>query len=332
MLADLVLVVGEHKHVIVIAQSTLLLSCFPFRQHHNPQPTNTAWTNHDYRTGSSLCVSRIIDSKMNLYNILLCILVAVAQSSAALTNNDTTKSWHQCEEDDDDHKLGTEKNLNGALETTTTMEDFWAFADDAKTAAQYDADKKLQYLEHALPDDLRKIAVQYRHFVKRYPANLAMLVARLPYGKLRSLLAKILAEELGDGKAEDAHIVWYDSFLYSIGVDEEAMQNVLPENDGLLNEIASDCYNMPWSYAVGLVGMGGECLCQIYLTSMYKYLLRNPFIIAEGDKVDHNFWKYHTGPEDAAHRILVRNAINEIIDDEQAKQILDGYKYGKLTR
>merc|ERR1712232_1172001 len=101
--------------------------------------------------------------------------------------------------------------------------------------------------------------------------------------------------------------------------------------DHLLNEIASGCYNKPWSYAVGLVGMGGECLCQIYLTSMYKYLLRNPFIIAEGDKVDHHFWKYHTGPEDAAHRILVRNAINDIIDDEQAKQILDGYKYGKLT-
>ena len=273
--------------------------------------------------------------------ILSATALMVSSSSAANVKlvvppnrdaNKVDKSWHQCEGDcHDKEHIRNNRTVKELGVETTTMEDFWAFADDAKTALQYDADEKLKYLEHAPPDDLRQIAVQYRHFVERYPANLSMLVARLPYGKLRSLLATILAEELGEGKEEDAHIVWYDSFLRSIGVDEEAMQNVLPDNDRLLNEIAGGCYNKPWSYAVGLVGMGGECLCQIYLTSMYKYLLRNPFIIAEGDRVDHHFWTYHTGPEDAAHRILVRNAISDIIDDELAKDVLDGYKYGKLT-
>lgn len=212
-----------------------------------------------------------------------------------------------------------------------TLEKFWEIADESKLNAQYSVDGKLDFLKNASADEVRKICTQYRFFVYDYPDNLSLLIAKLPYGPLKSLLAEINSEELGSGKHEDAHIVWYDRFLRSIGVSDDEMKTSLyPENKKLLSEIKSSCTTKPVEYVVGTIGMGGECLCQIYLTNMHKYLIQNDYIKELGDQVDWHFWEYHIGEEDIAHRMMVRKAINKMgLEPENIQQLADGYKWGK---
>src|SRR5688500_5937309 len=78
-------------------------------------------------------------------------------------------------------------------------ETFWQFADKAKEATEALAEQKMQALAHAPVEAMRQICTQYRFFTIDYISDLALLVAKLPFGGLRSLLSQILAEELGEG-------------------------------------------------------------------------------------------------------------------------------------
>jgi len=213
------------------------------------------------------------------------------------------------------------------------MEQFWELADESKLNAQYSSDTKLEFLKHASAKEVRKICLQYRFFVHNYPNNLSTLVGKLPYGDLKTLLGQILAEELGSGKAKDAHIVWYDRFLRSIGVDEDALEHSLyPENAELLADIEEHSKTKSFEFVTGLVGMGAECLCQIYLTNMHKYIVQNDFIKELGDDVDWHFWDFHIGEEDIAHRLLVRNAINGMVmEPKSVLELSEGYEFAKKT-
>ena len=73
----------------------------------------------------------------------------------------------------------------------------------------------------AVGRSLRQVCTQYRFFTIDYISDLALLLAKLPFGGLRSLLSQILAEELGEGDAAKAHPEIYDRFLASIGVVPE---------------------------------------------------------------------------------------------------------------
>lgn len=211
------------------------------------------------------------------------------------------------------------------------MEKFWEIADESKLNAQYSSDKKLEFLKLATGDEIRRICTQYRFFVYDYPNNLSILIGKLQYGPLKSLLAEINSEELGSGKSEDAHIVWYDRFLTSIGVTNEELQTSLyPENKKLLSSIAASCRTKPVEYVIGTVGMGGECLCQIYLTNMHKYLVQNEYIKSINDQIDWHFWDFHIGEEDIAHRMMVRKAINKMqLEPNCIEQLAAGYEWGK---
>lgn len=211
------------------------------------------------------------------------------------------------------------------------MEDFWHQADESKLNAQYASDDKIKFLQSASGEEVRNICIQYRYFVRNYPDNLSSLVGKLPYGELKSLLSQILAEELGSGNEKDGHIVWYDRFLRSIGVtDEELATSLYPENKEILEEIADRCANKSYEHVIGLAGMGGECLCQIYLTNMYKYLVNNPYIRSIKHKIDWKFWTYHIGEDDILHRQLVRQAINNMMMNPRSiKDLSEGYDWGK---
>lgn len=212
-----------------------------------------------------------------------------------------------------------------------TMEQFWAIADESKLSAQYDADTKVQFVAKASAEELRAICLQYRYFVDKYPRNLSVLIQKLPNGQLQSLLAEILAEELGSGQHKGSHIVWYDRFLRSIGVTDEDIENgIYEENAAVLSEIEKRCKTERFEQLVGLVGMGGECLCQIYLTNMYKYLVQNDYIKSLGKKVDFWFWTYHIGEDDIEHRRLVREAIGDmVLGANGVQELAEGYVYGK---
>lgn len=214
-----------------------------------------------------------------------------------------------------------------------TMEQFWKLADESKAVSQYEADSHIQFLTSAPLEDVKAVCLQYRYFVERYPDNLAKLLSRMENDQLKCLLAEIFAEELGSGQIRNAHIVWYDNFLLSLGISKEDLaKSIYPENDAILCDIARRCSDMSIQHAIGLVGMGGECLCQIYLTVMHKFLMKNQSIQAIKDQVDWTFWVYHIGEEDIEHRKLVRACIDNLgLNGTEIGELADGYKRGKNT-
>lgn len=211
-------------------------------------------------------------------------------------------------------------------------EEFWRMADNARTQAEYLVDRKLQSLQHAPLEVLKQIFVQYRYFTIFYISDLALLVYRLPFGKLRSLLADFLNDELGNGQHTQAHQQIYDDFLVSLGIPQEELEaNANPANLQLLGEIRDLVMKeSPW-YAVGLRGMGGECLCQVYLASMHAHFIQNPAIQAMKDRLDWRFWDIHTGEIDIAHRELLREALMEAVDADPAalEGLVEGYRKSK---
>ncbi|MDY7226970.1 iron-containing redox enzyme family protein [Hyalangium rubrum] len=216
--------------------------------------------------------------------------------------------------------------------TQALKEEFWRMADNARNQTEYLADSKLQYLQYAPLDVLKRIFVQYRYFTIFYISDLALLVYRLPFGKLRSLLADFLNDELGNGNHDQAHQQIYDDFLVSLGIPQEELQaNANRTNLQILREISDLVMTeYPW-YAVGLRGMGGECLCQVYLAAMHAHFTKNPAIQAMKDRLDWKFWDIHTGEVDIEHRELMRAALMEAVDEDPAvlEDLVGGYRKSK---
>lgn len=212
------------------------------------------------------------------------------------------------------------------------MREFWRLADSARTQTEYLADDKLCRLADAPFDVLQKIFVQYRYFTIYYITDLALLVAKLPFGELRSLLADFLNDELGNGDNLGAHERLYDNFLTSIGLEETQIE--LYPNDKnlrLLGDLQERIGTRPVAYSVGLRGMGGECLCQVYLAAMHSHFTKNPAICEIKDRVKWKFWDIHTGEVDIAHREKLKRAIQSFVTrhPEHLKDLVQGYKDAK---
>ena len=213
-------------------------------------------------------------------------------------------------------------------------DEFWMMTDEARLETEYLADKKLHYLQKASLETLQRICLQYRYFTKEFPDNLGILVSKLPYGNMKSLIAEILSEELGEGDARRAHLKIWDDFLISIGISEDVFESSINlDNIALLKEIQQLNINQSAAYSVGLCGMGGECLCQIYLSNMHKNLIKNPYIEDNKRNIDWVFWNFHAGEADIIHRQLVRQAINEMADADPScvEDLAAGYQKAKLN-
>lgn len=216
--------------------------------------------------------------------------------------------------------------------TQMTLEEFWQLADDTRLETEYLTDKKLQYLQSASLDVLQQVCLQYRYFVRDYPNNLSILVSKTPYGDFKSLMAEILADELGSGRFQKTHLKLWDNFLTSIEIEPQALEDSLhSENFELLAELKQLTLDKPLGYVIGLCGMGGECLCQVYLTTMHKYMTLNPYMQSNKESIDWEFWNIHIGEEDIRHRLIVKSAINEIIKAEPShlQDLVAGYQKAK---
>jgi len=216
--------------------------------------------------------------------------------------------------------------------TEYSAESFWQFADITQTSEKYKIDKNLQYLAIAPLDRLKKIFVQYRFFTHYYITDLAILISKLPFNNLRSILAEILSEELGDGNARYSHPELYDDFLRSIGIPPSSLVQSDANCIRYLENIRSSLIQRSWAYGVGLRGMGGECLCQIYLATMHEYFSKNPAIQAL-DNIAWKFWEIHIGEEDLHHQRIVRAAINEAMSSQPniADDLMTGYIESKMA-
>ena len=193
---------------------------------------------------------------------------------------------------------------------------FWQFADEAKEATEALAEQRMKALANMPIEAVRQVCMQYRFFTIDYIRDLSLLLAKLPFGGLRSLLSQILAEELGEGDENRAHPAIYDRFLLSIGVDAAQLEKCLPANREILDELTEELSGSSPAFGVGLRGMGGECLCQTYLAVMFEHLREHPYMREHADRIDWEFWTIHTGEVDIVHGELTRKAIDDYIRHE----------------
>jgi hypothetical protein len=208
-----------------------------------------------------------------------------------------------------------------------SRESFWELTDSTKMGEKFRIDQNLRSLEHMPLEMLQNVLIQYRFFTHYYIADLALLISKLPFGKLRTILADILNEELGEGDPNDSHPALYDQFLLSIGVSKESLEMADIHCIRNLHQIQQSLLEQSWSYGVGLRGMGGECLCQIYLSTVHEYFSKNSAIVAMQDSVAWKFWDIHTGEVDLHHQEIVRAAIDDLLvsEPEVTNDLFDGY-------
>jgi hypothetical protein len=222
--------------------------------------------------------------------------------------------------------------MQTSISTDGLMQEFWSLADTARTETEYVADAKLIRLAGAPFETLQRIFVQYRYFTMFYITDLALLVAKLPFGELRSLLADFLNDELGNGDSGGSHANLYDGFLTSIGLRGDEL-DLFPNHENLLllKDLQDRVNSKSSAYAIGLRGMGGECLCQVYLSAMHSHFTKNPSIQAIKDRVAWTFWDIHTGEVDIAHREKLKVAIGEFVRKRPAElqELVNGYKDAK---
>ena len=205
-------------------------------------------------------------------------------------------------------------------------QDFWALADRIQAETLSYAKDLFAFVERADPETLRAILVQYRYFTVYYIPDLSLLIARLKSGSLRSFLADILFDELGRGNSERAHPRLYDDFMRSIGAAaDELLGAALKSNVDLLDEARRQLVDPLNSgeFAIGLRGMGGECVCQVYISQLYESLIRNPFIIRQKPTIDWRFWKLHVGEHDIEHARVTRKLIDSEIVSHNARGRVD---------
>ena len=222
----------------------------------------------------------------------------------------------------------------------SAIEAFWARAALSKLEAKFAVAREMDALPHLSIQALRAIALQYRYFTQAFVTDLAFLVARCPEGRLRSLLGQLVDEELGRGDPEQAHLRLYDRFLDSIGAIEpgasagELSTRVHPRVRELLAGLRDRTLHSSTFYAIGMRGMGGECVCGVYFSVMYVHLRKHPFIIENESNIDWRFWDIHAGHADAEHNQLVRAAVAELLHGEHpdaVNEVAAGFDYGTAT-
>lgn len=214
-----------------------------------------------------------------------------------------------------------------------SREEFWNMTSTERWEAEYEIDRNLAYLETASIETLRTIFHEYRFFIKYYINDLGLLLYKTPFSRFKCMVAEIASDELGED-ADKTHLYLWDKFLISMGMTEEELEvEREPKNIRLLEGLSDLMMSETFMYAVGLRGMGAECLCQVYLAVTHKHLLRNPYVIAHKNEIDWIFWDIHTGEIDIAHGEMVRDAIDEIIVEkpETIGELAAGYLKGKET-
>lgn len=80
-----------------------------------------------------------------------------------------------------------------------------------------------------------------------------------------------------------------------------------------------------YMFGVGLRGMGGECLCQVYLEAVNHYLRRNESLARRERQIDWTFWDLHSGDTDREHRERTRDNIARLVRPEDLANLSLGY-------
>jgi hypothetical protein len=211
------------------------------------------------------------------------------------------------------------------------MDEIWRIIDFERLQASYSSQQSIKNLKLANPSQLFDVLYQYRFYCKAYINDLAHLVYRLEDCQIRSTLGQILSDELGCGDEKLAHPFIYDEFLSSMNPNVDFRGEQIKANSHLEEKIKLETINSNIDFVIGLRGMGGECLCQVYLDAIYNQFTCNQWIIERRSSINWIFWDLHVGPVDIEHRNILRQSVQKYIDmrPSASDDILRGFIAGK---
>ena len=229
--------------------------------------------------------------------------------------------------------------LAKVTEVLDSIHEFWTATEDTVVAEEIVARDRLGRLANCSVHEMILLFRHYRLFTQRHIDDLAVVHSRLPFSPFKAFVSKVLYEEFGMQTGEgfdNNHVALLDAFLVSLGARQEFCEDPqldLPSNLALLEGITEDVQAQSLPYAIGLRGMGAECLCQVYLTAMFELSERNPVFIERRPNLDLRFEALHRGPVAVEHRIQMRDWIAELVlrDPGSLEQLKAGYERARRS-
>lgn len=110
--------------------------------------------------------------------------------------------------------------------TTIRQDNFLTLSDELQEQTIEHAAELVPFSETAKSDDLLSLFIQYRFFTIYSIPDLAILIARLLDGRMRSFLADIWSNRLCNGDPQKAHPHLYYRFLKSIGMPDGTLEKI----------------------------------------------------------------------------------------------------------
>ncbi|MGD1712297.1 iron-containing redox enzyme family protein [Dapis sp. BLCC M172] len=208
---------------------------------------------------------------------------------------------------------------------------FWQAIDTSKFSGNPAEDSRLQSLRNISIPELVKVLEQYSYVTKIHVQSLNYVCNVVSPGKLKVLLDEIHFEEAGDGNPEDSHYNLLKLFLF--GLNEQFGGTMLtnkinPQVDALIAKYDADLKSHPAHVAIGMAGMGTECICGPILEEIWAQVQARKDLEDILPQLNLEFWDIHTGEIDHSHALRMRNAIDGEVgeSEESAEQILQGYE------
>ncbi|MGD1804135.1 iron-containing redox enzyme family protein [Dapis sp. BLCC M126] len=209
-------------------------------------------------------------------------------------------------------------------------ESFWQAIDTSKFSGNPAEDTRLQSLRNISIPQLIKVLEQYSYVTKIHAISLNYVCNVIQAGKLKVLLDEIHFEETGDGNPDDSHYNLLKLFL--LGLNESFGATMLtntinPRVDALIKNYENDLRSYPAHVAIGMAGMGTECICGPILEEIWAQVQSRKDLEDVLPQLKLEFWGIHTGEIDHSHAVRMRNAIDGAVgeSEESAAQILTGY-------
>lgn len=78
----------------------------------------------------------------------------------------------------------------------------------------------VSWLEKADEESVKRVLLEYRYFVKRFPSWLALTIAKSEEMTIKQLLMPNLTEECGEIKGQVSHLKMLDNFLEGCGIED----------------------------------------------------------------------------------------------------------------
>ena len=217
------------------------------------------------------------------------------------------------------------------MTSPSIKQSFWQAIDTSKFSGNPALDPRLQSLRNISLPKLVKVLEQYSYVTRIHAKSLNYVCNVINPGKLKVLLDEIFFEETGDGNPDDSHYNLLKKFLF--GLNESFGGTMLtntinPRVEALIAKYDRDLKSHPAHVAIGMAGMGTECICGPILEEIWAQIQGRKDLEDVLPQLNLEFWHIHTGEIDHSHALRMRNAIDgEVRDSEEsAAQILQGYQ------